>query len=255
MKPLLKLCENSPHSMEERLQKLIAASGYTSRRKAEELIIAGKVRVNGKIIRELGVKASTNDEIVVNGTLLEKPDTVTYLLYKPRGVICSRRSQGSKDKLVTSLVPEKPTVYPVGRLDKESEGLILLTNDGALTHKLTHPSSHVIKEYRVHAAWKGEGMEPDAPTLQTRLQAGVRLSDGKIVPDRVQVRKGEQPGHVILILAIHEGRHHAVRRMCAAAGYRVKRLERTAIGSLKDTRLKLGQYRRLSGQELRNHFG
>ena len=236
--------------MEDRLQKIIAAAGVASRRQAEALILSGVVQVNGKVVRELGTKANLDrDEVSVNGIGLKKPEAfVTYLLNKPFDVVCSKSQQGQA-KIVTDFVPKLPSVHPVGRLDKESVGLILLTNDGTLTHKLTHPSFEHSKEYTVRMLWKNIGStEPSMSELVAKLYSGVKLSDGKVVADKVQLKSDKQ--QKILVITVHEGRHHLVRRMCAVLGYKVLHLERTAIGKLRDANLKPGAFRKLSVPEL-----
>ena len=141
--------------MEERIQKIIAASGITSRRGAEQLILDGKVKLNGEKVRVLGTKANPEiDEIKVDGKVLPKHiSSITYLVNKPKGVVVSKTRQGDS-KSITDLLPLKPAVYPVGRLDKDSEGLILMTNNGELAHKLTHPSFEHKKEYLVTVKWE-----------------------------------------------------------------------------------------------------
>jgi 23S rRNA pseudouridine2605 synthase len=236
--------------VEERLQKIIAQSGMASRRNAEILIQQGKVRVNGKVVRILGTKANpTTDHIAVDGKPLRHEEKIAYLLFKAKGVVSSKVQQGDAP-IVTDYVPKEPPVYPVGRLDRESEGLIIMTNDGELTHHLTHPSFLHQKEYVAEVTWKDtKAAEPTIKELTTRLQKTIKLSDGKVQIDHVHVTaKGSKTR--ILTLTVHEGRHHLIRRICATMGYRVKRLQRTRISFLTATGLKPGTYRRLTPAEV-----
>jgi 23S rRNA pseudouridine2605 synthase len=230
----------------ERLQKLIAASGICSRRAAEELILQGKVRVNGAVVRELGTKAGEADVILVNNKPLPKPQTVTYLLNKPRGVVCSMARQADT-QIITDLVPPYPPVFPIGRLDKESEGLILLTNDGELANTLTHPKFEHAKEYWVTCRPE-VGFTPDYDLIKTRLLKGVKLGDGDAKADSINIRtEGKK---VILSITVHEGRHHLIRRMCATQRLDVDRLKRVKIGTLELASLKTGAWRVLTEKEI-----
>lgn len=233
----------------ERLQKLIADAGICSRRAAEALILAGKVRLNGKVVTELGVKADLSvDTLLVNNRPLPKPEKVVYLAYKPKGYICSKVAQDSSP-LVTTLVPNYPAVYPVGRLDKESEGLILLTNDGALTQTLTHPSYRSSKTYLLTLRQKS-GVKPQTTSeLTAKLEKGVKLSDGKLELSNVSVELLPTRDFKVRV-TIHEGRNHVLRRVASVLGFQVKRLVRTEISNLTNTRLKIGAYRKLSPQEV-----
>lgn len=224
----------------ERLQKILARAGIASRRVVEEMIEDGRVVVNGAVA-ELGQRADPDvDAIEVDGVLVGvRPDTVWYLLNKPAGVV-STASDPQGRPTVVSLVPEEPRVFPVGRLDAETEGLLLLTNDGEVTHRLTHPSYGVEKEYLAHV----EGT-PSRGALR-RLREGVELDDGMTAPATAAV---VSPGVVRLV--IHEGRNRQVRRMCDAIGHPVVRLVRTRIGPLVDTKLGPGQWRQLRQGEVR----
>ncbi|CAN5197616.1 23S rRNA pseudouridine(2605) synthase RluB [soil metagenome] len=233
----------------ERLQKIIAESGICSRRAAETLITAGKVRVNGKTIMELGAKADAAvDTILVNNRPLPKPEKVMYLVYKPKGYICSKIAQDASP-LVASLVPNYPAVYPVGRLDKESEGLILLTNDGELTQKLTHPSYKSSKTYLLTLRQKLDTKPHTAAEIQAKFEKGVKLSDGKLETTNVSVEP--LPNKDIKVrLTIREGRNHVLRRASSVLGLQVKKLVRTEIGNLTNTRLKIGGFRKVTAQEM-----
>jgi 23S rRNA pseudouridine2605 synthase len=224
----------------ERLQKILARVGIASRRVVEEMIEDGRVVVNGEVA-ELGQRADPDvDAIEVDGVLVGvRPDTVWYLLNKPAGVV-STASDPQGRPTVVQLVPEEPRVFPVGRLDAETEGLLLLTNDGEVTHRLTHPSYGVEKEYLAHV----EGT-PSRGALRT-LREGVELDDGITAPATAAM---VSPGVVRLV--IHEGRNRQVRRMCEAVGHPVVRLVRTRIGDLADRTLAPGEWRTLDPPEVR----
>jgi 23S rRNA pseudouridine2605 synthase len=227
----------------ERLQKVLAQRGFGSRRVCEELIVAGRVTVNGEVA-VLGRRVDVeHDTVAVDGAQVGvRPDLVYYLLHKPFNVITTAKDTHDRVTVV-ELVPEEPRVHPVGRLDLDSEGLIILTNDGDLTHLLTHPSFGVEKEYLVHVRSGPQGVPESA---LAKLRAGVELDDGITSPAKVgQV----QPG--VLRIVIHEGRHRQVRRMCDAVGHEVNRLVRTRIGPIVDTALKPGEWRHLTTEEVR----
>ena len=225
----------------ERLQKVLARSGQGSRRACEELIAAGRVTVDGEVA-VLGKRVDvTTARVEVDGILLPvAPDLVYYLLNKPPGVITTASDPQGRPAVV-DLVPAEPRVFPVGRLDQATEGLLLLTNDGALSQLLAHPSHGVDKEYVAEV----EGGTPAAGALR-RLRQGVELEDGRTAPAVVGVLA---PG--VLRLVIHEGRNRQVRRMCEAVGHPVRRLVRTRIGPVRDTGLAPGQWRPLRGAEVR----
>lgn len=225
--------------MEERLQKLLSAAGVCSRRRAEEYILAGRVSVNGRTA-QLGDKADPeHDRIEVDGALLSAPGSHTYImLNKPRGYVTTLSDEKGR-KTVAQLVADCPArVWPVGRLDMDSEGLLLLTDDGALTHRFTHPSHAVEKEYHVQVS--GD-VERALPILSAPI-----WSDGEeLAADRVE-RTGERS----LTVVIHQGKNRQVRRMCAAAGLKVERLRRVREGELRLSGLKPGQWRFLTVREL-----
>ena len=228
----------------ERLQKVLAQRGFGSRRVCEELIEQGRVTVNGEPA-QLGRRVDVQrDAVAVDGVAVGvRPDLVYYLLHKPYNVITTVKDTHDRVTVV-ELVPSEPRVFPVGRLDLDSEGLIILTNDGELTHHLTHPSFGVEKEYLVHVRCGSDGV-PE--TALNKLRRGVELDDGITSPAKVgQV----QPG--VLRIVIHEGRHRQVRRMCDAVGHEVNRLVRTRIGTLVDATLKPGEWRLLTTQEVRS---
>jgi 23S rRNA pseudouridine2605 synthase len=223
-----------------RLQKVLAAAGLGSRRVCEELIAEGRVKVNDEVA-VLGRRVDPEqDRIIVDGVPLSvRSGLVYYLLNKPVDVV-STASDPQGRPTVVSLVPPEPRVYPVGRLDADSEGLLLLTNDGDLTFRLTHPSFGVEKEYLVAV----EGTP--RPGALRRLRDGVELDDGLTAPARVA-----SAGPGALRLVIHEGRNRQVRRMCAAVGHPVTRLVRVRIGPVADRRLAPGEWRELSPAEVR----
>jgi 23S rRNA pseudouridine2605 synthase len=225
----------------ERLQKVLARSGFGSRRVCEDLIAQGRVRVNGDVA-VLGRRVDAEaDRVEVDGVPVSVRDgLVHYLLNKPAGVVTTASDPQGRPTVV-ELVPSDPRVFPVGRLDTDTEGLLLLTNDGDLTQRLTHPSFGVEKEYLAEV----EG-EP-APADMRRLREGVELEDGLTAPARVASLAPN-----VLRLTIHEGRNRQVRRMCAAVGHPVLRLVRTRIGPVTDRSLRPGEWRALTAQEVRS---
>jgi 23S rRNA pseudouridine2605 synthase len=224
----------------ERLQKILARAGLGSRRASEALIAAGRVRVNGEVAA-LGDRADPEtDRIEVDGTVVGvRPGLVHYLLNKPAGVVTTASDPQGRPTVV-GLVPAEPRVFPVGRLDAETEGLLLLTNDGELAHQLTHPSFGVDKEYLAEV-----GGRPTRAALR-RLREGVDLDDGRTAPAKVSLVGDRQ-----LRITIHEGRKRQVRRMCDAVGLPVHRLVRVRIGPIADRRLAPGEWRPLQQDEVR----
>lgn len=223
-----------------RLQKVLARAGFGSRRTCDDLIADGRVTVNGQVA-ELGRRVDVDhDQVTVDGVPLSiRPGLVHYLLNKPVGVVTTADDPQGRPTVV-SLVPAEPRVFPVGRLDLDTEGLLLLTNDGELTHRLTHPSFGVEKEYLAHV----DG-EPTPGEIR-RLREGVELDDGPTAPAKANV---VSPG--VVRLTIHEGRNRQVRRMCEAVGHPVLRLVRTRIGPLADRDLAPGAWRPLTTDEVR----
>lgn len=224
----------------ERLQKVLAAHNWGSRRVCEELIAAGRVKVNGEVA-VLGRRVDVNQDLVeIDGVPIGvKPGLVHYLVNKPRGVICSVGDPHGRRSIV-DLVPKMPRVHPVGRLDLDTEGLIIVTNDGALTNAITHPSRGVEKEYL--ASVNGGTVSPGAVR---RLRTGIELDDGMTAPAQVS-----QPEPGLLRITIHEGRNRQIRRMCAAIGHPVDRLVRLRIGPISDRHLAQGSWRHLTPDEL-----
>ncbi len=227
-----------------RLQKYMAEAGIASRRKSEELIAAGKVRVNGKVA-EIGDKINPRtDKVTVSGKKVVKSKKQVYImLHKPRGFITTMHDEMDR-KCVAELIADVPErVYPVGRLDRESEGLLLLTNDGEFANALTHPSKHVPKTYRVT-------VRPDVTKEQLEsFENGIEIDGKMTLPAEVRVLD-KQVGRVVLEVVIYEGRNRQIRKMCEALGLEVARLKRTKIGSLKLGMLKPGEYRYLSEEEI-----
>jgi 23S rRNA pseudouridine2605 synthase len=224
----------------ERLQKVLARAGFGARRVCDELIADGRVAVNGAVA-ELGRRVDPDhDRVEVDGVPIGvRPDLVHYLLNKPRGVVTTASDPQGRPTVV-QLVPAEPRVFPVGRLDADTEGLLLLTNDGELAHRLTHPSFGVEKEYLAEV----EG-SPSRASLR-RLREGIELDDGITAPAKVAL---VEP--TVLRVVIHEGRNRQVRRMCDAIGHPVVRLVRTRIGPLRDPALRPGAWRALDLAELR----
>lgn len=223
------------------MQKVLARAGLGSRRACEELIAAGRVTVDGEVAR-LGQRIHTaTARVEIDGNLIPvAPDLVYYLLNKPDGVVTTADDPQGRPTVV-ALVPAEPRVFPVGRLDRHTEGLLIMTNDGALAQLLTHPSHGAAKEYVAEVA----GGTPGPGALRA-LRQGVELDDGLTAPAEVGVL-----AEGVLRLVIHEGRNRQVRRMCDAIGHPVQRLVRTRIGPVRDTKLAPGQWRALSAEEVR----
>jgi 23S rRNA pseudouridine2605 synthase len=230
----------------QRLQKILAAAGYGSRRSCEGIIQQGRVQVNGQVVTKLGTRADPNlDEISVDGKPISSPEEKIYLiLNKPPGYISTVHDPGGRPT-VLDLIPHQERLYPVGRLDAESEGLLLLTNDGELTHRLTHPRYEHEKEYLTLV----KGRPKDA--ILSQLRRGVDLEEGRTAParvSRVSRREGLEtpPGTTWLRIVVHEGRKRQIRRMCAAVGHPVQRLIRVRMGPIELGDLPVGEYRPLS---------
>ena len=229
----------------ERLQKAISESGYTSRRKAEELIRNGKVKVNGKLITEMGYQVSGNDTIEVEGKTINREEKEYILLYKPRGVVTTT-SDDKDRKTVLDLIDTKKRIYPVGRLDYDTTGVLLLTNDGELTNILIHPSNDVEKVYVA----KIEGILSKDDI--TKLSKGVMVDGKKTAKAVVKVEKVDKKNNVSYVkLIIHEGRNHQVKKMFEAIGYTVVKLKRENFAFLNLNGLKSGEYRYLSTHEVK----
>lgn len=230
----------------ERLQKVIARAGIASRRKSEELIKEGRVKVNGKVVKELGLKVSSSDRVEVNEIQIEKEEPVYFLLYKPRGVISSVNDEKGR-KVVTDFFPHlKERIYPVGRLDYDTSGLLVLTNDGEFANLLMHPKNEIDKAYVA----KVKGI-PSKENLR-KLEKGIRLEDGKTAPARVKLLSADNKKQSAIVeITIHEGRNRQVRRMFEAIGHDVLKLKRERYGFLTLTGLKTGDARELSPHEVK----
>ena len=233
---------------EERLQRYLARAGLGSRRSCEILILEGRVRVNGRVVLKLGTKISSGlDDVICNGKRVVPPDSLVYLLlHKPAGVITSLSDPRSRP-VITDLLPRRglPRLFPVGRLDYQTEGLVLLTNDGALAHALMHPSFEVEKEYLA----KVRGCP--TPADLARLKAGVQSEGERLLAvDAVILTPGA--GSAWLKLVVREGRYHEIRRMCDAIGHPALRLRRVRLGPIVLGKLPKGTWRRLSPRELAN---
>jgi 23S rRNA pseudouridine2605 synthase len=231
----------------ERLQKILSKTGVTSRRKAEGLILQGRVSVNGNVVRELGTKAVLGrDEIRVDGKTI-KPETekLVLALFKPKRCVTTLHDPQGRSTVADFVNKFPMRLYPIGRLDYDAEGLLLLTNDGELAHRLQHPRYKVPKTYLV----KVRG-HPSTEAL-ARLQQGVNLEDGITAPAELKVMEDDQKA-TWLSLTLREGRKHQVKRMCEAVGHPVLRLRRTKIGPIELDDLRPGEIRRLKSREVRN---
>lgn len=231
----------------ERLQKVIANCGVCSRRKAETLILEGKVTVNGQVIRELGVKVSEKDRVEVLGKELDKQQPVYFLLNKPRGVVTTSHDDKGR-KTVTDLIETDVRIYPIGRLDYDTTGVLLLTNDGEFSNLLMHPSRKIEKVYvaKLNKTIQGSDL--------AKLKHGVLVDDDLVRADRVKLRKVNSDGTCIVELTIHEGRNHQVKKMFEAVGYLVDKLKRERVGFLTTGNLKSGEYRSLTPKEVHQFY-
>lgn len=230
----------------ERLQKVMARAGVASRRHCEEMIVAGLVKVNGRVVTELGTKVDpARDKIQVAGRSLPAVKEQKYylIMYKPRGYVTTMRDEKGRKKVSDLVKDVKARVYPVGRLDYDSEGLLLMTNDGDLTYGLTHPRHMIPRTYLVRVA----GF-PGADRL-LQLEKGVALADGVTSKATVKV-VGEKEGNALLEITIYEGRNRQVRRMFDYVGHPVLRLKRIRFGNLSLEGLKPGEYRHLKQEEI-----
>lgn len=232
----------------ERLQKVIANSGYTSRRKAEELIKAGQVKVNGKVVRELGVKVDTSDEIMIGYDMIKQDNKVYFLLNKPRGVISSV-SDDKNRKTVVDLIDTDYRIYPVGRLDYDTTGALILTNDGELTNLLTHPKNKIDKLYIAKVKGLVDKREVNA------LKRGVVIDGKRTSEAKVKVRKFDKKTNSSIVeITIHEGRNHQVKKMFEVLGHEVLKLKREKVAFLDVKSLKSGEYRILTPKEVKKLY-
>lgn len=228
-----------------RLNQAISKTGFASRRQADELIASGKVKVNGKICTDFATTINPRkDKLVVMGKELRLEPYTYIAMYKPRGIVTTCADESGRRSIIDCLPLQLRHLRPVGRLDKESEGLIILTNDGALTQRLTHPSHHVYKHYQVSV----EGFVKEKELQQ--LADGIELEDGITQPAEVTLLDRNKELTIVGI-SIKEGRNRQLRRMFAQLGYPVKRLVRVGIGALQLGKMKAGSWRQLSAIELR----
>ena len=228
-----------------RLQKYMAECGVASRRKAEEMIAAGLVSVNGRIITEMGVQVEEGDEVRVSGRLIRPESAKRYILYhKPAGEVTTVSDPEGRPCVLDHFRDQPVRLYPVGRLDYDSEGLLLLTNDGALTERLLHPSHEVVKVYLARVTGQV------TPEEIGRLCRGILLDDHKTAPAKARIIRQETFATQVLI-AIHEGRNRQVRRMFEEIGHQVLQLRRVRFGPLELGALPRGQWRELTEEELR----
>lgn len=230
----------------ERLQKVIAHAGIASRRKAEQLILEGQVKVNGKVVRELGTKVTASDRVEVNDVKIEQEEKVYFLLYKPRNTISAVTDDRGRDTVVDLFKNVKERIFPVGRLDFDTTGVLILTNDGEFANLLTHPKYNVEKTYvaTIQGVIKREDVR--------KLERGVMLEDGKTAPAKVRVISAdERKGKSIVAITIHEGRNRQVRRMFEAVGHRVNKLKREQFGFLTPFGLNAGEWRELTPHEVK----
>ena len=230
----------------ERLQKVLAQAGVASRRKSEKLMLDGLVKVNGKVVTELGTKVSRMDTIEVEGVQLTKETPVYYLLYKPRGYISTVDDEKGR-KTVMDLVPEiSQRVYPVGRLDYDTSGVLLLTNDGDFSYLMTHPKFEIKKKYV--AKIKGIPTRENLKLLET----GIELDDGSTAPARVKMTSTDKKANIAIVeITIHEGRNRQVRRMFEAIECPVQKLKREEFANLTTHGLNAGESRELTRHELK----
>lgn len=228
----------------ERLQKIIANSGVCSRRKAEDLILAGKVKVDGKVVTELGLKVSEKSVIEVDGNLISKEEKEYYLLNKPRGVLTTTSDDKSR-KTVVDLIDTDKRIYPVGRLDYDTTGVLLLTNDGDFANMIMHPKNEIDKVYvaKVKGIVNGDAVH--------KLENGVVIDNSLVKASRVKVKKIDtKNNHSLVEITIHEGKNHQVKKMFEAVGYLVDKLKRERVAFLTTDNLNSGEYRKLSNKEV-----
>ncbi len=230
----------------ERLQKAIATSGYTSRRKAEDLIREGRVKVNGEVISEMGFKVKKGDLIMIDGKVLEGENKVYYVFYKPKSCICSLSDELGRKTVIDYFEDIKERIYPVGRLDYDTTGLLLMSNDGKFANLMMHPSSHLEKVYEVTVSGLVNG-----DTLH-KLEKGIYLEGVKTLPCKIRV-VGKDMEHqtTMLIIKLMEGKNRQVKKMFESMGHKVKRLHRQQIGHINLKGLKPGEYRILKPQEVK----
>lgn len=230
----------------ERLQKVIAQAGVASRRKTEELIAAGKVTVNGQVVTTMGFQVGPQDIVKVNGKELQREEKVYFVLNKPKNMICSLQDDKDRKTILSCFPDVEERIFPVGRLDYATTGLIFVTNDGAFANKMMHPRSHIRKTYEVTV----DGYMTDA--MLDRLAKGVDLEDGKTLPaEVVLVSRSTKRNRTELVLTIQEGRNREIRRMIEYFHFNVTRLNRISYGCVELGNLRQGEFRRLRMYEVK----
>lgn len=227
----------------ERLNKVLAAAGFGSRRQCEELIRAGRVTLDGEVVTDLGRKVEPEQALAVDGRPVQRQRLVYWLVNKPKGYLSTNYDPAGRPRVIDLVLHVPERVYTVGRLDEDSDGLVLLTNDGELAQRLTHPRHGVEKTYQVQVAGT-----PRVEDLQ-QLRKGVWISEGRVRAKRVK-RLGKRGDSIFLEVVLAEGKNREIRRMLAKLGHKVMQLRRVAIGPVKLGRLKAGKARRLSLKEL-----
>ncbi len=233
----------------ERLQKLIANSGFCSRRKAEELILNNKVKVNGKIVSELGFKASYSDEIIVEGNLISYEEKVYYLMNKPRGVLSTTKDDKGRKTVLDYFEGIDKRVYPIGRLDYDTTGILLLTNDGEFANNMMHPKCKIDKVYiaKVKGIITGDDIK--------LLKKGIIIDKKKIVPTRVKLRKVDKKAFTSMVeVTIHDGINHEVKKLMDYINHEVIKLKREKYAFLTLGNLKSGEIRKLSIKEVKRLY-
>ena len=231
-----------------RINRFLASCGIASRRAADQLVLAGRVMVNGVVVTTPGIKVQpSRDEVIVDGERFAQPEhRKIYIVFnKPRNVITTSSDEKNRE-MILDFIDVKERIFPVGRLDRKTTGIILLTNDGILAHKLMHPSSNVKKEYIAELG------EKFTPNLLPQLTGGMRLKDTgeKVSPCRAKILDDGMQ----VLLSIHEGKNHQVRRMFETLGFEVKRLERVAYAGLQANELRRGEWRYLSRNEVQELY-
>jgi len=229
----------------ERLQKVIAASGYTSRRKAEELISKGKVMVNNEIVTELGYKVNSKDEIIIEGLKLEKEEFEYYLFNKPRGIITTTKDDKGR-KTVMDFFESNKRLYPVGRLDYDTTGALLITNDGDFANLMSHPSQMVNKIYlaKLEGIINGEAIN--------KIKDGIKIDGSMIYPSRVKLKRKDKKTNTSFVeIIVHDGKNHEIKKIFEAVGYRVEKLTREAYGPFCLETLKSGESRKISAYDIK----
>ncbi|QDT69624.1 Ribosomal large subunit pseudouridine synthase B [Planctomycetes bacterium MalM25] len=234
----------APADAGERLQKVLAAAGVASRRECEELIVEGRVKVDGQIVSELGARVDPDTQAIeVDGEALKQPKRVYFAVNKPEGVVCTARDPSGRQRVTDLIPPSAGRVFNVGRLDMSSEGLILLTNDGDLANKLTHPRHGVEKLYHVQVA----GLPTQEAIAQVRK--GVYLDEGRVAFSNVKV-KSRKKASTVLEVVLDEGRNREIRRVLARVGHKVQKLQRIAVGPVRLGEMPAGAYRPLTREEI-----